>query len=316
MKTGVLATIGSIFLAIAASACCWLPMLLLATGVSAAGAGSFLGPLRPFLLGFAVVLLGIGLYVTYRPRRVECGPDGSCSAPRQPWLQRIGRYGLWFSLLLVAASALMPRYAGGFRHASTNSLQSSIATDTLVLGVAGMSCAGCEPAIEEALSRVPGVVAAKVSYDTKHATVTVARAKSPSRLALVTAVHAAGYEITPASETLEPPSLAGHWTGDVHLDSTQTPEMILDIDRLGSRWVGEFDVAEFGVENYPVRIEFVNGRVTLRFSAAEADFEGALSAEPLDGRLLLSGSEVRCGVREIGQTRVLRLGSRIRRRSG
>ena len=93
---------------------------------------------------------------------------------------------------------------------------------------------------------------------------------------------------------LQRPSLAGHWIGDVPLGEDQTPQLVLDLDKLGSRWVGEFDVVAFGVENYPVQVDLSGTTVKLRFSAANADFAGALSpdGDRLTGTLDFSGRKV------------------------
>ena len=61
------ATLGSVFTAILGSACCWLPLLLIAFGFSAAGVGSFFEQYRPYLLAATAALLGVAWCLTYRP---------------------------------------------------------------------------------------------------------------------------------------------------------------------------------------------------------------------------------------------------------
>jgi copper chaperone CopZ len=61
-----LATLGAVFTAILGSACCWLPLLLIAFGFSAAGVGSFFEQYRPYFLTATFALLGVAWYFTYR----------------------------------------------------------------------------------------------------------------------------------------------------------------------------------------------------------------------------------------------------------
>lgn len=65
-KGAFLATLGAVFTAILGSACCWLPLLLIAFGFSAAGVGSFFEQYRPYFLTATFALLGVAWYFTYR----------------------------------------------------------------------------------------------------------------------------------------------------------------------------------------------------------------------------------------------------------
>jgi len=75
MKTAV----GSLVAAVAASACCLGPVLLLLVGAGALGAAAVrLQPFRPIFVVFTTILLAGACYVTYRrPSAAACGPDGS-----------------------------------------------------------------------------------------------------------------------------------------------------------------------------------------------------------------------------------------------
>jgi copper chaperone CopZ len=65
-KGAFVATLGAVFTAIMGSACCWLPLLLIAFGFSAAGVGNFFEQYRPYFLTATFILLGIAWYFTYR----------------------------------------------------------------------------------------------------------------------------------------------------------------------------------------------------------------------------------------------------------
>lgn len=61
----ILATLGAVFTAVMGSACCWLPLVLIALGFSAAGVGNFLDHYRPYFLMTAFALLGVAWYLAF-----------------------------------------------------------------------------------------------------------------------------------------------------------------------------------------------------------------------------------------------------------
>ena len=68
-------------------------------------------------------------------------------------------------------------------------------------------------------------------------------------------------------------------------------DMTLDIGQLESRWVGEFDLAGTGIEDYPVDVSVSGDTLKLRFSAVSIDFDGRLSedGESFTGRARQKG---------------------------
>ncbi len=60
------AALGAIATAVVGSACCWLPLLLIVFGFSAAGVGSVFEQYRPLFLATTFVLLGLAWYLSYR----------------------------------------------------------------------------------------------------------------------------------------------------------------------------------------------------------------------------------------------------------
>lgn len=74
-----------------------------------------------------------------------------------------------------------------------------------------------------------------------------------------------------------PPELAGHWIAAISYSDSEQVQLIVDLNPLGTRWVGEFDVPEFGIENYPVQVHTKAMSVRLHLAGPDADFEGMLS---------------------------------------
>ena len=68
-----MAKIGTVVSAIMASSCCWLPVLLLAVGVSGAGIASALEAYRPLFMVVTIGFLAMAFYFTYRPKHAAPG---------------------------------------------------------------------------------------------------------------------------------------------------------------------------------------------------------------------------------------------------
>ncbi len=66
---------------------------------------------------------------------------------------------------------------------------------TLELTIAGMTCEGCASTLTKALSGIPGVVSARVSYKEKLAVVAMDRSTAVDTTTLNEAVKKAGYSI-------------------------------------------------------------------------------------------------------------------------
>lgn len=199
-RAGVFATSAAVLSAIAASACCWLPLLLVAVGASAAGVSAAFEKVRPVFLLIAPLLLGAGFYFAYF-RKEACGPGGACTAPN-PRLTRFNRAMLWIATGLVLVIAFFPSYVGLFfgRGTPLTSDTGAIPTDAVVFRIEGMTCEGCAVSIEKELARVPGVRSAAVIYSENRAVVVVDPAAPPEITALVDAVRRAGYEAETATE--------------------------------------------------------------------------------------------------------------------
>jgi hypothetical protein len=94
-SSAILTGAGSLFAALAASACCWLPLVFLGVGVSATAVGtvtSVLEAWRPAFVGAGVLLLGTAWYFTYfrkgavasAGKKDCCTPSSTSAAATQP----------------------------------------------------------------------------------------------------------------------------------------------------------------------------------------------------------------------------------------
>ena len=191
---------GAVFAAIASSLCCVLPLVAVLFGVGAFGAASAFDTLRPYLLVLAFTALAFSFYRIYF-RREECAEGEACAT--KP-VNKINQLFLWVGLLVISAFALAPYYTGYLMAAAGNSQSSNEAmpvvsseenqaNKSVIIEVEGMTCAGCEPHINETLKKLNGVVSAEASDEKKNVKV-VYNSKQISLEQIKKAIDEIGYK--------------------------------------------------------------------------------------------------------------------------
>lgn len=180
--------IGAVAAALAASACCIIPMALAVVGVSGAGIGSVFAPYRVFFLLGTVLALGVGFWMAYRRTKDECG----CAVPRR---RRVARVMLWITTVLAVGLAIYPLLLNGDARVGETDAP---AAATLRLKITGMDCPECTETIAKRVKQVPGVVSVSIDYKTGIAVVRHDDRASVSN-ASIAAVKAAGFraEVAP-----------------------------------------------------------------------------------------------------------------------
>ncbi len=185
-KAETITKIGTVLSAIIASSCCWLPLLLLAFGVSGAGIAGALEAYRPLFIVLTFGFLAAAFYFTYRPRKSPTTESNCCSTahdccavPQKETKQRfsmitMNKIMLWGVTLLAALFLFFPKYVSFFM-ASQEAESETTATSPLVtkttIAIEGMTCEGCSVALEKSIRGVPGVLSAKVDFKNKQAVV-------------------------------------------------------------------------------------------------------------------------------------------------
>ena len=100
-QAGLIAA-GGMLGALAASACCILPLVFVTVGISGAWIGNLtaLAPYKPYLAAGAVALVSYGYYLVYVRPKQACA-DGSCSRTLPG---RIVKLSLWIATVLVVVA--------------------------------------------------------------------------------------------------------------------------------------------------------------------------------------------------------------------
>ena len=156
--------------AIAASLCCITPVLAVLGGLGGiASTFSWLDPLRPYLIGITVVVLGYAFYNAYKPKRegdIECACDDEESPAKKNFLN--SKAFLW---VVTGVSILMfafPSYSHIFFPDTNNNIvvvNESNITEAIYY-IEGMTCTGCEESVDYTLRNQEGVISAVSSYET------------------------------------------------------------------------------------------------------------------------------------------------------
>jgi mercuric ion transport protein len=88
--------------ALAASACCILPLVFVTVGISGAWIGNLtaLAPFKPYFAAGTLALLGYGHYLVYVRPKQAC-VDSSCARPLPG---RVVKFTLWIATVLIVVA--------------------------------------------------------------------------------------------------------------------------------------------------------------------------------------------------------------------
>src|SRR5687767_6977312 len=188
MKASVLLTI---ITSASASLCCIVPVLGLIGGSSSLiSRVSWLEPIRPFLVGGTVLLLGFAWYGSFNAaKKDDCG----CEPEKTSFFQSKKFLGVVTVLsLLLLSFPSYSRYLMQYKSPVVNEDQEK--TKKIMLGVNGMTCASCEHHIESEVIKLTGVSSVKASYENK-LTVVEYNPQKVDEAKIIAAINETGYTV-------------------------------------------------------------------------------------------------------------------------
>lgn len=164
---------GAVASAIAASACCLGPLVLLSLGVSGAWISHLtrLDPYRPVFVAISLVSFAFAFYRIYRKPQEEYCPVGKPCARRDT--KRAYKTALWIVLALILGLLIFP-YLVPYVFAES---QIGEQREKVILQVRNMSCGSCTVTVKKSLTRLEGVKEARVTLDPPEAAVVYDPAK-------------------------------------------------------------------------------------------------------------------------------------------
>jgi len=167
--------------ALAASACCTIPLALVSVGVGGAWIGSLtaLAPYRWIFVSLAIGALGYAGYNEWQlSRQPDCDCETAFSSATRRSLLSIGALAVltlvvspWlFGLSPSGATQQAQAAATGSQDASGGSTAPA-SFQQVVLKVEGMTCAACPKTVRTSLEDVDGVYGAKATFEPPEAVV-------------------------------------------------------------------------------------------------------------------------------------------------
>lgn len=196
-KTSHKTWIAALLASVVASLCCITPVFAFLAGVSSiASAFSWLTQFRPYLIGLTLLILAFAWYEKLKKRvkdEMECE---ICEDKKPSFWQSKKFLGLvtFFTILILA----FPNYSHIF---FPNQQEKQIIVidksniQKVKISFEGISCEACALTINDALSKVPGVLESKTSF--KESTSIVKYDKGKTNIGtLEKAVNATGYKVT------------------------------------------------------------------------------------------------------------------------
>ncbi len=198
-----IAKAGTLISAIMASSCCWLPLVLLAAGVSGVGIALTLEAYRPLFMVVTFSFLTAAFYFTYRPRKSAAGPGHDCCASEVAEdccspaakgrlnMRTVNKAMLWVVTAMVVAFLFFPSYVGAFLGGDGPAVTENM--NRSVFAIEGMTCEGCSAIVTKAIRGVPGVLAVEVSYKNRQAVVGSEAGRALPKDAVLGAIESVGY---------------------------------------------------------------------------------------------------------------------------
>ena len=169
MNKPLVSGVGAVFTAIAASLCCITPLLAVVAGTGGiASTFTWLEPLRPFLIGMTLLVLGFAWFQKFKSRKTLVA-DCACEPEKPHFFQSK----IFLSIATVVSILML-----GFPYYSQMISPNRIATVTSVenttgksveLTITGMDCQPCAKGIEASLASINGVYQATVNYSENRA---------------------------------------------------------------------------------------------------------------------------------------------------
>lgn len=184
--------------AISASLCCITPVLALLAGTSGlASTFSWLDPLRPYLIGLTISVLGFAWYQKMKPQKqIDCDCD---TTEKTPFFQTKKFLAIvtFFAGLMLA----FPTYAHVFfpQTEKTTLVTEQSQIQTTEFQINGMSCSSCEEHINQEVNKLTGIIETNASYEDGNAIIQFDHSQTGID-EIEKAIEKTGYSVTDKKE--------------------------------------------------------------------------------------------------------------------
>lgn len=180
--------------AITASLCCITPVLALMAGTSGiASTLSWIEPIRPFLIGLTIVILGFAWYQILKPKKeIDC----DCEKEEKSNFMQSKTF-LGIVTVFAVAMLAFPSYAGIFYPKTEKETVAPNKSNIIVteFKITGMTCSGCEEHVNHEVNKLNGIVNSKVSYELGNAIIEFDQTRTNDE-EIEDAINSTGYKVT------------------------------------------------------------------------------------------------------------------------
>ncbi len=184
----------SILTAVGASLCCITPVLALISGASGIAATfSWLEPLRPYLIGITILVLGFAWYQKLKPKNeIDC----DCETDEKPkFIQSKIFLGLvtGFAIVMLA----FPYYGSAFYPETEKEI---IIVDRaniqkINIGIDGLTCTSCEEHVNHSVNQLNGILNINSSFEKGNAIIEFDKSITTTG-EIEIAINSTGYTVT------------------------------------------------------------------------------------------------------------------------
>lgn len=194
-------SITGVLTAFTASLCCITPVLALVAGTSGiASAFSWVEPIRPWLMGLTLIVLGLAWYQKLKPTKISdidcgCEKDDLAAKAGKPSFFQSKRF-LGIVTVFVVLMLAFPAYADIFfpKHEKETTVVDKNSIVRAEFKIDGMTCTGCEAHVEHEVDKLSGIITVKASYE-KNNTIVEYDPSLTSIDSIKAAIKATGYHI-------------------------------------------------------------------------------------------------------------------------
>lgn len=184
--------------AISASLCCITPVLALLAGTSGlASVFSWLDPLRPYLIGLTVLVLGFAWYQKLKAQKqIDCNCDTKEKTPFIQTKKFLGIVTVFAGLMLA-----FPSYVHIFfpKTESQTIVTDQSKIQKVEFKINGMTCSGCEEHVNHEVTQLTGIIKTSVSYENGNAIIDFDQAQTDIE-EIEKAIEKTGYSVTDKKE--------------------------------------------------------------------------------------------------------------------
>jgi len=184
--------------AITASLCCITPVLALIAGTSGiASTFTWIEPIRPYLIGLTILVLGFAWYQKLKPKK-EIGCE--CETDEKPRFIRSKKF-LGIVTVFAIVMLAFPYYSGIFYPNAEKQITvvDKLDIKTTEFKISGMTCASCEEHVNHEVNKLNGIINSKASYEHGSAIIEFDKTRT-NETEIEEAINSTGYKVTDKKE--------------------------------------------------------------------------------------------------------------------